>query len=58
MKSVAGSTIATATWTVSGNTTPTITAPKTADPGVVLYGLLAVSSVLGLGYMGKKRKAA
>ena len=51
-----GKTYATATWTVSGNDTPAITAPKTADPGVAIYGLLAVSSVLGLGYMGKKRK--
>ena len=51
-----GATYATATWTVTGNDTPAITAPKTADPGVAIYGLLAVSSVLGLGYMGKKRK--
>ena len=48
-----GVTYATATWTVTGNT---IVAPKTADPGVVLYAALAVSATLGLGYMGKKRK--
>ena len=53
-----GVTYATATWTVTGNATPTITAPKTADPGVAIYGLLAVSSTLGLAWMGKKRKAA
>ena len=51
-----GVTYATATWTVTGNATPTITAPKTADPGVAIYGLLAVSSTLGLAWMGKKRK--
>lgn len=48
-----GVTYATATWTVSGNT---IASPKTSDPGVAIYGLLAVSATLGLGYMGKKRK--
>ena len=51
-----GATYATATWTVSGNDTPAITAPKTADPGVALYGLLAVSSTFGLAFVGKKRK--
>lgn len=48
-----GNTRATAVITVSGNT---LTAPKTADPGVVLYGVMAVSSALGLAWMGKKKE--
>ena len=52
-----GETYATATWTVTGNDTPAITAPKTADPGLALYGLLAVSSTLGLAWVARKRKA-
>ena len=49
-----GVTYATATWTVTGNAA-TITAPKTADPGVALYAALAVSSALGLAWTGKKK---
>ena len=43
----------------SGNkpTTPTetVSAPKTADPGVLLTSALSVVSLLGMGYVGKKR---
>lgn len=53
-----GVTYATATWTVSGNTTPTITAPKTADPGVAIYAALALTSTLGLAWVARKRKAS
>ena len=49
-----GTTYATATWTVTGNAA-TITAPKTADPGVALYAALAVSAALGLAWTGKKK---
>ena len=49
-----GVTYATATWTVTGNAA-TITAPKTADPGVALYAALAVSAALGLAWTGKKK---
>ena len=49
-----GTTYATATWTVTGNAA-TITAPKTADPGVALYAALAASAALGLAWTGKKK---
>ena len=49
-----GVTYATATWTVTGNAA-TITAPKTADPGVALYAALAASAALGLAWTGKKK---
>ena len=49
-----GTTYATATWTVTGNAA-TITAPKTADPGVALHAALAASSALGLAWTGKKK---
>lgn len=37
--------------------TPTekIEAPKTFDAGIAVYGVMAVSSLLGMGYMGKKK---
>lgn len=49
-----GVTYATATWTVTGNAA-TITAPKTADPGLALYAALGVSAALGLAWTGKKK---
>ena len=49
-----GVTYATATWTVTGNAA-TITAPKTADPGLALYAALAASAALGLAWTGKKK---
>ena len=39
-----------------GSTTPTVTAPKTADMGVALYGVLSVSSLLGMGWVSKKKR--
>ena len=55
-----GTTTATATYRIAANgvAESTVLSATTGDPGVVLYGLLAVSSTLGLAWMGKKRKAA
>ena len=39
-----------------GSTTPTVTAPKTADMGVAIYGVLSVSSLLGMGWVSKKKR--
>lgn len=43
----------------SGTTTTTTTgkaqSPTTFDAGIAIYGVMAVSSVLGMGYMGKKK---
>lgn len=36
-------------------TTDKAESPKTFDAGVAIYGVMAVSSVLGMGYMGKKK---
>lgn len=33
----------------------TVTSAKTFDAGVMVYGVMAVASVLGMGYVGKKR---
>lgn len=43
--------------TTHRNPTPTekIEAPKTFDAGIAVYGVMAVSSLLGMGYMGKKK---
>ena len=48
-----GAKVATGTITVSGNAA--VTAPKTADAGIALYGVLTVSSLLGMGWLGKKK---
>lgn len=44
----------------TGTTTTTTTtgkaqSPTTFDAGIAIYGVMAVSSVLGMGYMGKKK---
>ena len=53
-----GTTTATATYRVEngGIVGSVVLSATTGDAGVVLYGLLAVSSTLGLAWMGKKRK--
>ena len=53
-----GTKTATATYRIAANgvAESTVLSATTGDPGVVLYGLLAVSSTLGLAWMGKKRK--
>ena len=38
-----------------GTTTPTVTSATTADMGVALYGVLSVFSLLGMGWIGKKK---
>lgn len=40
-----------------GSSTPTapVESPKTADAGIAIYGVMAISSVLGMGYIGKKK---
>ena len=30
--------------------------PQTGDPGVALYGVLSVSALMGMGWVGKKKK--
>lgn len=42
---------------VPSSTTPTakIEAPKTFDAGIAVYGVMAVSSLFGMGYVGKKK---
>lgn len=39
----------------SATVTDKAESPKTFDAGVAIYGVMAVSSVLGMGYMGKKK---
>ena len=39
----------------STTTTPTVSAPKTADMGVAIYGVLGVSALLGTGWVVKKK---
>lgn len=39
----------------STTTTDKSTSPTTFDAGIAIYGVMAVSSVLGMGYMGKKK---
>ena len=39
----------------STTTTPTVTSATTADMGVALYGVLSVSSLLGMGWVSKKK---
>ena len=44
--------------TTTTTTTTTVTkaeSPKTFDAGIAVYGVMAISSVLGMGYMGKKK---
>ena len=42
---------------VSGNADAVkTTSPKTADPGLALYGVLAISSTLGLAFVGKRKE--
>ena len=36
-------------------TTPTVTSATTADAGIALYGVLTVSSLLGMGWVSKKK---
>ena len=40
----------------STTTTTTVSAPKTADAGIALYGVLSVSSLLGMGWVSKKKR--
>lgn len=35
--------------------TYTVTSAKTFDMGVAVYGAMAAASMLGMGYVGKKR---
>ena len=39
-----------------GSTTPTVTSATTADMGVAIYGVLSVSSLLGMGWVSKKKR--
>lgn len=39
----------------SSTTTDKSASPTTADAGIAIYGVMAISSVLGMGYMGKKK---
>ena len=48
-----GDVVATGTMTVSGNAA--VVSAKTADMGVALYGVLSVSSLLGMGWVSKKK---
>ena len=44
--------------TTTTTTTTTVTkaeSPKTFDAGIAVYGVMTISSVLGMGYMGKKK---
>ena len=49
-----GSIAATGVITVTGNT---VQAPRTGDAGAVLYGVMAISSVLGMGWVARKNAA-
>lgn len=40
----------------SGSSTPTVTSATTADMGVAIYGVLTVSSLIGMGWVGKLKK--
>lgn len=40
----------------SSTTTPTVTSATTADMGVALYGVLSVSSLLGMGWVAKRKR--
>ena len=52
-----------AKWTATGGgthhhsstTTPTVTSAATTDMGVAIYGVLTVSSLLGMGWVSKKK---
>lgn len=46
----------TVTTTTTATTTTVETSPKTGDAGVMMYAVLTLSSMLGIGCMGKKRK--
>ena len=48
-----GDVAATGTMTVSGNAA--VVSAKTADMGVALYGVLSVSSLLGMGWVSKRK---
>lgn len=48
-----GDVAATGTMTVSGNAA--VVSAKTADAGIALYGVLSVSSLLGMGWVSKKK---
>lgn len=48
-----GDVVATGTMTVSGNAA--VVSAKTADAGIALYGVLSVSSLLGMGWVSKKK---
>ena len=47
-----GDVVATGTMTVSGNAA--VVSAKTADAGIALYGVLSLSSLLGMGWVSKK----
>ena len=34
---------------------PAVASVQTGDPGIVLYGVLGISALLGMGYLGKKK---
>ena len=52
-----GTTTATATYRVENGTVGSVVlSATTADPGVAIYAALAVSSTLGLAWVGRKRK--
>lgn len=34
---------------------PVVASVQTGDPGIVLYGVLGISALLGMGYLGKKK---
>ena len=48
-----GDVAATGTMTVSGNAA--VVSAKTADAGIALYGVLSVSSLLGMGWVRKRK---
>lgn len=48
-----GDVVATGTMTVSGNAA--VVSAKTADAGIAMYGVLSIMSLMGMGYMGKKK---
>lgn len=53
---VSGSTSTTSYYYYTDPAEEKIEAPKTFDSGIVLYGVMAVMSVTGMAYVGKKRK--
>lgn len=51
----AATTTTTDTTATDTTKTDTVTSAKTFDMGVMVYGVMAAASVLGMGYVGKKR---